>query len=105
MKAKPWNDVSIDMMTGLPNSKGKDAILVVVCRFTKMAKIIPFKTTFKAIDVARLYVAHVMSDHGLPKTIVSDRDSRFLSDFWQELMKILEVDVKLSSSYHPQTDG
>ena len=82
MSAKPWNDVSLDIMTGLPHSKGKDAILVIVCRFSKMAKLIPIRANYKASDVAHDFVSRVMADHGLPQTVISDRDSKFVSEFW-----------------------
>lgn len=83
-----WRDVSMDFVTGLPWSKGRNAIFVVVCRLTKMKHLIPCRDTITAEQLARLYVKYVARTHGLPSTIVSDRGSLFTSKFWRALCKI-----------------
>ena len=95
----------MDFIVDRPPSKGHTVIMVVVDYFTKHAHFIPAKTPLSAIQVARLFLKHVFKYHGLPQAIVSDRDSRFTSTFWQELFKCLGTELRLSSSFHPQTDG
>ena len=94
----------MDFITNLPLSNGFDAIFVVVDRFTKMLHLFPCHTTDSAADTALLFL-RVIALHGVPRSIVSDRDPRFTSVFWGELFKRLGTDLKLSSAYHPQTDG
>ena len=98
-------DVTMDFVTGLPPVEGKDAVLVVVDRCTKMAHYIATTTTASAFDTALLYMQHVFKHHGLPLRVVSDRGSVFTSSFWQCLLTALGVDSNLSTPYHPQSDG
>ena len=103
-----WQDIAIDFVTGLPESNGNDAILVVVDRLTKMRHFIPCVngdqgTTAEA--TARMFLEHVWRYHGLPRSIVSDRGPQFVSFFWKALCKILGISVKLSTAFHPETDG
>ena len=100
-----WVDVSIDFIEGLPKSRGKDTILVVVDRLSKYAHFLALAHPFTAAVVAQLYFEHIFKLHGLPKTIVSDRDKIFLSSFWQELFTLQQVDLHMSTAYHPQSDG
>jgi Integrase zinc binding domain len=101
-----WHDISMDFVTGLPQTRKKnDSIMVVVDRFSKMTIFIACKTTVDAPKVAELYFNEVVRHHGLPSTIVSDRDTKFLSKFWMELWKKLKTDLKFSSTFHPQTDS
>ncbi|WVZ62139.1 hypothetical protein U9M48_011919 [Paspalum notatum var. saurae] len=94
-----WQDISMDFVEGLPSSDHANAILVVVDRFTKFAHFLAIKHPYTAKGIAQLML------HGLPKTIVSDRDPVFISHFWQELFRLYGVQLQLSTSYHPQTDG
>jgi transposase InsO family protein len=99
----------MDFLTSLPSSDteiGKfDAIFVVVDTFSKMCHLIPTVKTVKAHEVARLYFDNIYRLHGLPKGIVSDRDSKFTGDFWSSMQKMLGTDLLMSTTAHPQTDG
>jgi hypothetical protein len=97
----------MDFVTQLPVTvSGYDAIFVVVDRLTKLARLIPCKTETNAEEMAKLFLDHWYSrGFGLPDDIVSDRDSRFTGRFWQDLCRQLGTKVKLSTAYHPQTDG
>lgn len=101
----PWQDISMDFIEGLPKSAGYNSILVVVDRFSKYANFIPMKHPFNAHTVAHSVLDHVVKHHGLPTSIVSDRDRIFTSAFWKELFKILDTKLLMGTAYHPQTDG
>jgi hypothetical protein len=102
---EPWENVSMDFMVSLPPSKGFDAIMVVVDRFSKMAHFIPTKDEATAQETRRLFFSHIFKHHGLPKDIVSDRDPKFTSKFWQALWKRMGSEIKMNTSFRPQTDG
>ena len=95
----------MDFITDLPPSNSFDSIFVVVDRLTKMPHFIPCKKTSSSEDTARFFLDNVYRYHGLPDDIVSDRGTQFVSKFWRSLFEILKVDIKLSSAFHPQTDG
>jgi hypothetical protein len=101
-----WESVSLDFMVRLPRTiQGHDAIAVFVDRLSKYVRIIPVKTNMSAIQIANVFQDTVFKHHGIPKTLVSDRDSKFTSEFWKVLFKTLGTKLNMSSSYHPQTDG
>lgn len=102
---RAWSSLSMDFIEQLPDSGGFDSILVVVCRFTKMSVFIPTNITATSKDLAELFLQNVWSKHGLPDDIVSDRGSKFVSKFWKALCERLKITRKLSTAYHPQTDG
>ena len=101
----PWEEVSMDFITHLPKSKGYDSILVVVDRLSKMAHFLPLYSTSSASDVAKIFFDNIFRLHGLPKRIVSDRDSKFTSSFWKKLCQLVNIKMALSTAFHPQTDG
>ena len=91
---------------GLPKTqRGNDAIYVVVDIFSKMAHFIPCYKTSDATHVANLFLKEIARLHGLPKSIVPDRDTKFVGHIWRKLWKKLGIKLSFSSSYHPQTDG
>ena len=95
----------MDFITCLPRVQGKDCIFVVVDKLTKFAHFFAIPTDYKAIQVAELFFREVFRLHELPKQIVSDRDGRFISTFWQELFRLTGIELAMSTIYHPQTDG
>ena len=103
--SRPWSSVSLDWITDLPPSNYHDAILVVVDRLTKQAHFIPTTKSMSAPDVAKLFVQHIIRVHGLPTSLVSDRDPVFTSHFWTRLLQLLGIHANRSSAFHPQTDG
>jgi transposase InsO family protein len=105
LPAKPWSSLSMDHVTGLPESKGSNAIRVVVDRLIKMAHYIPTRDTADAAELACLFLQHVWKSHGLPKDIVSDRGTTFTSQFWKALCNQLDIKPRYSTAFHPQTDG
>lgn len=96
----------MDFITQLPKSaSGYDAVVVFVDRLTKMVHIAPTMTTATAQDTAELFVHHVVRLHGLPISMVSDRDSKFTSKFWEAVWPLLGTQLHRSSAFHPQSDG
>jgi len=95
----------MDFVTGLPWSKGHDAIWVVVNRLTKQRHLVPCRTTVDARDLADLFLQNVFRLHGLPLMITSDRGPQFASAFWHRLCMCLALEPRLSTAFHPQMDG
>jgi transposase InsO family protein len=101
----PWQDITMDFMEGLPRSEGKETIMVIVDRFTKYVYFITLAHPFTVEEVAKIFLDHIYKFHGLPATILTNRDKLFTSLFWRELFRHLGVKLLLSTSYHLQTDG
>lgn len=106
---KPWKEISMDFVTGLPASKYKgvvyDAILVIVDRFTKMVRYLPVNTTIDAATLAEVFHSEIVCRYGMPNGIVSDRGSVFTSAFWSAVCFHSKIKRRLSTAFHPQTDG
>jgi hypothetical protein len=101
-----WEDISMDFIMGLPKTaKGFDSIRVIIDPLTKIAHFLSVKTKYPVVAYAELYIARILSLHGVPKTIVLDRGPQFVSKFWEELHKSLDTKLLPSSTYHPQTSG
>ncbi|KAG7594102.1 Integrase catalytic core [Arabidopsis thaliana x Arabidopsis arenosa] len=101
-----WDHVTMDFVTGLPRSPAKhDAVWVVVDRLTKSAHFVAVSETDGAERIAAKYIEEIVRLHGVPVSIVSDRDTRFTSHFWKAFQKALGTRVNMSTAYHPQTDG
>jgi hypothetical protein len=101
-----WTDVSMDFIGPLPRTPRKhNAIIVFVDRFTKRAHFAATRTDASARETARLFFRNVVRLHGLPRNIVCDRDRRFTNLFWSELMRIMGTDLRLTTAYHPQSNG
>ena len=108
---RPWSSVTMDFITKLPPSKDTttgleyDSILTMVDRLTKWTYFLPYRETWNAEQLADVIYRNVTSVHGWPVEWITDRDTKFASRFWQALMTRLGTKSKLSTAYHPQTDG
>ena len=101
-----WDHVTMDFVSGLPKSiQGHETIWVIVDRLTKTAHFLPVGQTDSLDSLSRRYVREIVRLHGVPISIVSDRDPRFTSQFWQSLQAALGTDLCFSTAFHPQTDG
>lgn len=100
-----WQIVSLDFIEGLPKSATFNYILVVVDKFSKYSHFVPLAHPFTAMDVAEAYMQFIHKLHGLPQSLISDRDRIFTSTLWTTLFRLAGTQLRMSSSYHPQTDG
>jgi len=101
-----WDSVSMDFIVDLPETpNGFDAVFTVVDRLSKMTYFIATQKNITAQDAARLFFDNIVCVHGLPNSIISDRDPKFVSNFWESLWQLMGTQLNRSSSYHPQTDG
>ena len=104
--AQRWERVSMDFVTHLPRTQRNfDALMVVVDYLTKMLILRPTHSSATAVDTAKIFVDSVVRMHGLPRAIVSDRDTKFTSTFWREVYRTMGTTLAMSSGFHPQTDG
>ena len=107
--SEPWESIGIDFVGPLPLSSNRDgnfdSITVVICLLTAMVELIPSRINYTAQNLAELMFENVYKHHGLPKNIISDRDVLFTSIFWEHLHQLIGTTLKMSSAYHPQTDG
>jgi len=105
----PWEAIGMDFVGPLPESKNRDgvfnSITVVICLLTAMVHIVPSRIDYNARQVAELVFEHIYKLHGLPKHIISDHDVLFTSAFWTRLNRLIGTKLKMSSAYHPETDG
>ena len=96
----------MDFVVGLPHTRaGFDAIWVIINRLTKSAHFLPVRTKFSLDRLAELYINEIVKLHGVPVTIVSDRDPRFTSRFWPKLQRALGTTLHFSTAFHPQSDS
>jgi hypothetical protein len=102
---KPWDSIGMDFIGPFPKSRGFNYLWVIICRMTSMVHLIPVHTKMKASELSWIYQREIVHLHGLPRSIVSDRDPKFTSKWWKELHKILGTKLLMSTSFHPQTDG
>ncbi len=102
----PWQSIAMDFITDLPLTDGYNQLWVIVDRFSKMAHFIPLKEdTKKAEHLCNIFIDRIWKYHGSPQDIVSDRDSRFTSEIWQVFLETLKIKPRMSTAFHPQTDG
>ncbi|KAL0157924.1 hypothetical protein M9458_046000, partial [Cirrhinus mrigala] len=102
---RPWSHISVDFVTGLPDSHGKNTILTIVDRFSKAVHLVALTGLPSAKTTAELILEHVVRLHGFPKDIVSDRGPQFTAKFWQAFCRLVGTTSSLSSGHHPQTNG
>ncbi|GKA72481.1 putative reverse transcriptase domain-containing protein, partial [Tanacetum coccineum] len=101
-----WDNITMDFVIKLPkSSQGYDTIWVIVDRLTKSAIFTPMREADFMEKLARMYLKEVVTRHGIPFSIICDRDPRFASNFWRSLQKALGTNLDMSTTYHPQTDG
>jgi hypothetical protein len=97
-----WEEVGMDFIVGLPRTqRGYDSIWVIVDRLTKVAHFLPVKTTYSSAKLDELYMERIVSLHGVPKKIVSDRGTQFISHYWQKIHESLGTKLNFSTAYHP----
>jgi len=102
----PWQSIAMDFITELPISDGCNQLWVIIDRFTKMVHFLPLQKEGKtAADLASIFAREVWKYHGLPTDIVSDHNSRFTSETWKEFLILSEIRPRMSTAFHPQTDG
>ena len=101
-----WEKIMMDFVSGLQRTpKGHDSIWVIVDRITKSAHFLPIRTTDPVKKLAKIYIREIVRLHGIPVTIVSDRDGRFTSALWKQLQAELGTQLRFSTASHPETDG
>ncbi|GKE50189.1 putative reverse transcriptase domain-containing protein [Tanacetum coccineum] len=101
-----WERIMMDFVSGLPRTlSGYDTIWVIVDRLTKSAHFLPIKKTDSMEKLTRLYLKEIVCRHGVPISVISDRDSHFMSKFWRLLQKAMGTNLDMSIAYRPQTDG
>lgn len=106
---RPWESIGMDFIGPLPMSKDRngeyDAITVIIELLTGMVHLVPSRVNYTAKEVAELVFAEVYKHHGLPRAIISDRDVLFTSTFWTHMNELLGINQRMSSAYHPESDG
>jgi hypothetical protein len=102
---KPWEDILMDFVVGLPEWEGFHTVSVVVDRLSKMRHFVPCHTTIDAVELAKQFLQEVVRLHGLQRTIISDRGPQFASTFWGQTCGRLGIDKRMGTRFHPQRDG
>ncbi|MCO5569982.1 hypothetical protein L7F22_023696 [Adiantum nelumboides] len=103
---RPWESIAMDLVFDLPRTTtGNDGIWTIICRFSKQAHFIPVRKKIKPEHMVKIFMQNIFKYHGMPQSIVSDRDPRMTSLFWKALFENMGTTLKFSSSFHPQTDG
>ena len=102
---RPWQSIKLDFMGPLPKSNNFDYLLVVIDRLTSQVHLVPTTTSVTARGIMWLILKEVMRLHGIPESIVSDRDTKFTSIFWKELHRLMGSKLLMSTAFHRQTDG
>jgi hypothetical protein len=102
---QPFEVLSMDFIPELPASNGFNNILVITDKLTKYAIFIPCTTSIDEVETARLFFRHVISEYGIPKQVISDRDTRWRNEFWSEICTLMGMKRALTTAYHPQADG
>ncbi|MCO5606717.1 hypothetical protein L7F22_060907 [Adiantum nelumboides] len=106
IRDKPWESIAMDFIFDLPRTPtGNDGIWTIICRFSKQAHFVPVRKKIKSEYMVKLFMHNIFKYHGMPQSIVSDRDPRMTSLFWKALVEKMGTALKFSSSFHPQTDG
>jgi transposase InsO family protein len=100
-----WADVAMDFDEGFPRINGKSVVLTVVDKFSKVVHFIALGHPYTVTSVSRAFIDTIVRLHGVPSSVVSDHDPVFTSNFWRELFKLADVQLHLSSAFHPQSDG
>lgn len=101
----PWSHIALDFITNLPSSNGNTTILTVIDRFSKACRLIPLPKLPTALQTAEHLCTWVFRIYGLPEDIVSDRGPQFTSRLWSAFCQALNINVSLTSGYHPQSNG
>jgi hypothetical protein len=102
---RPWQSIAMDFVGPFPQCMGYDYLWVIICRLTNLVHLVPITVRTKTTDLAWFYTRDIVRLHGMPESIVSDRDSKFTSRFWRELHRTVGTKLLMSTSFHPQTDG
>jgi hypothetical protein len=100
-----WTDIALDFVEALPRVRGKSVILTMVDQFSKYCHFIPLAHPYSTKSVAQAFFADVVRLHGIPQSIISDRDTVFTSSFWRELMRLSGTKLQMTTAFHPQSDG
>ena len=100
-----WDDITMDFIEGLPTSNDKNTIFMVVDRLNKLAHFLSLAHSLTTKTMAKKFVEGVVKLHGMPRTIISDQNLIFISNFWSEFFKLSGTQLKVSSTYHPQNNG
>ena len=102
---RAWQQITTNLVTDLPESESKTVVVVFVDRLTKMVHFFPCTKEITATEYARLFINQVFRLHGMPEVIISYRDLRFVSKFWEEMFSLLGTDLRFSTAFHPKTVG